>query len=142
MNDKKIKESLLIAEELAKELCTGKPSTSLLTKQWKEQHPEQAQRIKAQDGLSEEIDFHDSIDTEEALAHVSRRIVFARKNLRYLFIGIAASLLLVTGFSALWMQTDETRKGDEWISAAPEAPLTTIATPDGAQVELGEKDSR
>ena len=63
MTDQKLKESMQIAEELAKEICTGKPSTSLLAQKWKEESPELYEEIRKQENLSQEISFHESIDT-------------------------------------------------------------------------------
>lgn len=39
MTINKIEESIQIAEELAKEICTGKESDSLSAQQWKKAHP-------------------------------------------------------------------------------------------------------
>ena len=74
MTDQKLKESMQIAEELAKEICIAEPSTSILAQKWKEESPELYEEIRKQESLSQEISFHDSIDTKQALEEVSSRL--------------------------------------------------------------------
>lgn len=154
MSDQKIKESIQIAEELAKEICTGKPSTSLLAQGWKEEDPERYAEIRGQEKLAEEIAFHDSIDTNEALNEVSRRITPATKdgrfgrrslnnrrslfNRRTLFnIGIAASFLLILGTAATWLwMENQDKEIAEWVASVPVASKTSLTTQNDEPVEL------
>lgn len=142
MSDQKIKESIQIAEELAKEICTGKSSTSLLAQAWKEEEPEGYEEILRQEKLAEEIAFHDSIDTHEALKEVNRKIMpaagsekFGRRTLYN--IGIAASFLLILGAATTWLWMDNREKEiAEWVASVPVAPKTSLTTPNNEPVEL------
>lgn len=142
MSDQKIKESIQIAEELAKEICTGKPSTSLLAQAWKEESPERYEEIRRQEKLAEEIAFHDSIDTHEALKEVNRKIMpatgsekFGRRTLYN--IGIAASFLLILGAATTWLWMENREKEiAEWVASVPVAPKTSLTTPNNEPVEL------
>lgn len=148
MSDQKIKESIQIAEELAKEICTGKPSTSLLAQGWKEEEPERYAEIRGQEKLAEEIAFHDSIDTNEALNEVSRRITpsthggrFGRRTLsnRHILynIGIAASFLLILGTATTWLWMENRDKEiAEWVASVPVTPNTSLTTQNDEPVEL------
>lgn len=138
MTDEKIKESILIAEEVGKEICTGKVSTSALAEQWKGKSPELYEDLKKQSRIAEEIAFHNSINTTEALQEINKRIVLPpanRFNLR--IIGIAASLLLIAGISSLWIWTDRQEKDmTEWTSTIPGQSKPVLTTQDHKIVEL------
>lgn len=142
MSDQKIKESIQIAEELAKEICTGKPSTSLLAQEWKEESPERYEEIRRQEKLAEEIAFHNSIDTNEALKEVSRKIMptigSERVGRRTLYnIGIAASFLLILGTAATWLWMENREKEiAEWVASMPTTPKTSLITQNDEPVEL------
>lgn len=139
MTDDKIKESIQIAEELAKEICTGKASTSSLAGEWKEESPELYEELRKQEQLPEEISFHDSIDVEESLQQVNRRIILPprRFNMR-MISSIAASFLLIIGTAALWMWMENSREESipEWAASAPVAPKPSITAQDEKPMEL------
>lgn len=139
MTDDKIKESIQIAEELAKEICTGKTSTSSLAGEWKEESPELYEELRKQEQLPEEISFHDSIDVEESLQQVNRRIILPprRFNMR-MISSIAASFLLIIGTAALWMWMENSRAESipEWAASAPVAPKPSITAQDEKPMEL------
>lgn len=139
MTDDKIKESIQIAEELAKEICTGKTSTSSLAGEWKEESPELYEELRKQKQLPEEISFHDSIDVEESLQQVNRRIILPprRFNMR-MISSIAASFLLIIGTAALWMWMENSRAESipEWAASAPVAPKPSITAQDEKPMEL------
>lgn len=139
MTDDKIKESIQIAEELAKEICTGKTSTSSLAGEWKEESPELYEELRKQEQLPEEISFHDSIDVEESLQQVNRRIILPprRFNMR-MISSIAASFLLIIGTAALWMWMENSREESipEWAASAPVAPKPSITAQDEKPMEL------
>lgn len=133
-----------IARELAKEICTGKPSTSLLVQKWKEGAPTMYEEIRKQENLIEDITFHDSIDTEEALKRVNRSIVLpARKIDRHTIynIGIAASFLLILGTAAIWLWMDNRKDAvAEWATSVPISPKTSIIVQNNESVELAENN--
>lgn len=139
MTDDKIKESIQIAEELAKEICTGKTSTSSLAGEWKEESPELYEELRKQEQLPEEISFHDSIDVEKSLQQVNRRIILPprRFNMR-MISSIAASFLLIIGTAALWMWMENSREESipEWAASAPVAPKPSITAQDEKPMEL------
>jgi ferric-dicitrate binding protein FerR (iron transport regulator) len=144
MTDQKLKESMQIAEELAKEICTGKPSTSLLAQKWKEESPELYEEIRKQENLSQEISFHESIDTGRALEEVNSRIVlparrFGRRTIYN--IGIAASFLLVLGAATmwLWMKNSEETVA-EWAASVPEPAKISLIAQNDEPVELAESN--
>lgn len=144
MTDQKLKESMQIAEELAKEICTGEPSTSLLAKKWKEESPELYEEIRKQESLLQEISFHDSIDTRQALEEVNSRLNLPAKRFgrRAIYnIGIAASFLLILGTAAtwLWMRNSEETVA-EWATSIPEPAKTSLIAQNNKPVELTESD--
>lgn len=144
MTDQKLKESMQIAEELAKEICTGKPSTSLLAQKWKEESPELYEEIRKQENLSQEISFHDSIDTRQALEEVSSRLNLPTRRFgrRIIYnIGIAASFLLILGTAAtwLWMRNSEETVA-EWAASVPEPAKISLIAQNDEPVELAESN--
>lgn len=138
MKDEKTTDYIRIADEVAKELIEGKPSTSLLLERWKKENPRLYRQLKEQEHLPEEMAFHDSIDVEEALGNVRRRLFAHRTAGRTLRIfSAAASVLLLLGISALWL----TRKGEEakvpeWATYVPGNEKTSIVTHDNRTVTL------
>lgn len=144
MKDQKLKESIQIAEEMAKEICTGKPSTSLLAQQWKKESPDLYGEIRKQENLLQEISFHHSIDTEKALEEVNRHIVppARRFNRRTLYnIGVAASFLLILGTATLWLWTENREKAiAEWAASVPVPTKTSIIAQNDASIELAESN--
>lgn len=144
MTDQKFKESMQIAEELAKEICTGKPSTSLLAQKWKEESPKLYEEIRKQEDLPQEISFHDSIDTRQALEEVSSRLTLPTKRFgrRIIYnIGIAASFLLILGTAAtwLWMRNSEETVA-EWAASVPEPAKISLIAQNEEPVELAESN--
>lgn len=139
MTDDKIKESIQIAEELAKEICTGKTSTSSLAGEWKEESPQLYEELRKQEQLPEEISFHDSINVEESLQQVNKRIILPprRFNMR-MISSIAASFLLIIGTAALWLWMENNREEiiPEWAASAPVAPSPSITAQNEQPVEL------
>lgn len=139
MTDDKIKESIQIAEELAKEICTGKTSTSSLAGEWKEESPQLYEELRKQEQLPEEISFHDSINVEESLQQVNKRIILPprRFNMR-MISSIAASFLLIIGTAALWLWMENNREEiiPEWAASAPIAPSPSITAQNEQPVEL------
>lgn len=143
MIDEKINESIWIAEELAKEVCTGKNSTSLLADKWRKQSPTLYEEIHNQHDLPREIAFHNAVDTDAALAEVSKRIVFpGRKLPLFRIVSIAASFLFIIGSTALWLWIDSSKDEEvnvpQWASAVPEVSRSSIITPDYQAIELKE----
>ena len=144
MTDQKLKESMQVADELAKEICTGKPSTSLLAQKWKEESPELYKEIQEQENLSQEISFHDSIDTRQALEDVSSRLNLPPRRFgrRIIYnIGIAASFLLILGTAAtwLWMRNSEETIA-EWAASVPEPAKISLIAQNDEPVELAESN--
>ena len=144
MTDQKLKESMQVAEELAKEICTGEPSTSLLAQKWKEESPELYEEIRKQESLSQEISFHDSIDTKQALEEVSSRLNLPPRRFgkRIIYnIGIAASFLLILGTAAtwLWMRNSEETVA-EWAASVPEPAKISLIAQNDEPVELAESN--
>lgn len=144
MTDQKLKESMQVAEELAKEICTGEPSTSLLAQKWKEESPELYEEIRKQESLSQEISFHDSIDTRQALEEVNSRLNLPPRRFgrRIIYnIGIAASFLLILGTAAtwLWMRNSEEAIA-EWAASVPEPARTSLIAQNDEPVELAESN--
>ena len=144
MTDQKLKESMQVADELAKEICTGKPSTSLLAQKWKEESPELYKEIQEQENLSQEISFHDSIDTKQALEEVSSRLNLPPRRFgRHIIynIGIAASFLLIFGMAAtwLWMRNSEETIA-EWAASVPEPAKISLIAQNDEPMELAESN--
>lgn len=144
MTVQKIKESMQIAEELAKEICTGEPSTSLLAQKWKEESPQLYEDILRQENLAQEISYHDSIDTKQALEDVSQHIVPSRRRLsrRAIYnIGIAASFLLILGTATTWLWLGNSEDAlAEWAASVPEPAKTSLIAQNDEPVELAESD--
>lgn len=144
MTDNKIKESILVAEELAKEICTGEPSTSLLAESWKRENPDLNEEIRKQENLPQEIRFHDSIDTEKELEKINRRIISPARRFdrRAIYnIGIAASFLLILGTASLWLWMESREDAAiEWAASVPVAPKTSIIAQNDEPVELAESN--
>lgn len=141
MTDDQIKESIRIAEELAKEICTGEASTSHLATKWKEESPALYEEIKKQEHLPQEISFHDSIDTGEALREVNKRIAPPARRLSFRAIGIAASFLLIIGAAGWWLWNGNQEKVTaDWTSSIPGDSKTSIITPNNQAVELTENN--
>lgn len=141
MTDNQIKESIRIAEELAKEICTGQASTSHLATKWKEESPELYEKIKKQEYLPQEISFHDSINTEEALQEVNKRIVLPTRRFSIRTIGIAASFLLIIGAASWWLWSGNQEKVTEnWTSSIPGDSKTSIVTQNNQAVVLTENN--
>lgn len=142
MTDDKIKESIQIAEELAKEICTGKTSTSPLAGEWKEESPKLYEELLRQEQLPNEISFHDSINVDESLQQVNKRIVLPprRFNIRVIS-SVAASFLLIIGTATLWLwMEDREEVVPEWVASAPVAPKTSIIAQNDEPVELAESN--
>ena len=59
MDINKYKESIQIAEEISKEICTGKDSTSRLVKEWKKNSAGLYKELQQQQRLAEEMKFRD-----------------------------------------------------------------------------------
>lgn len=142
MIDKKIKESIQIAEELAKEVCTGNPSTSRMVESWKEESPILYRDLQKQESLPQEISFHDSINIEESLKEINRRMIIPTRKFSIRTIGIAASFLLAIGATSLWLWTGEQKKATtEWASSIPGNPRVSIVAQDNKTFTLKEKCS-
>lgn len=142
MTDEEVKESMLIAEEIAKEICTGKTSTSSLAQQWKEQSPDLYHELRKQEQLAEEIAFHDAVDTQQVWEEISRHIAPAERRMgrRTLYkIGIAASFLLILGAAGLWLWNGrEAENMAEWAASIPENPNPCLTVQNDQPVELTE----
>lgn len=142
MTDEKIKESIQIAEELAKEICTNKASTSSLAREWKEKSLELYEELRKQEQLPDEISFHDSINVDESLQQVNKRIVLPprRFNIRVIS-SVAASFLLIIGTVTLWLWMENKEEAiPEWVASAPVAPKTSIIAQNDEPVELAESN--
>lgn len=142
MIDDKIKENIQIAQELAKEICTGKTSTSPLAGEWKEESPELYEELRKQEQLPDEISFHDSINVNEALQQVNKRIILPprRFNIRVIS-SVAASFLLIIGTATLWLWMENREEVvPEWVASAPAAPKTSIIAQNDEPVELAESN--
>ncbi|MBQ8501430.1 MAG: DUF4974 domain-containing protein [Bacteroides sp.] len=109
-SDSKIKDCILIAEELAQEFCTGRVSTSLLANSWKEENPTLYTDLKKQEHLAEELAFHDAQDAESALRETEKYLTVPPKRITvWPFVRIAASVLLVVGMATLWLLQKESK---------------------------------
>lgn len=148
MTDTKIKESIQIAEEVAKEICSGKPSTSAMLEQWKQQSPAVYEELHKQERLLQEMAFHDSISIEDSLRKVNKRIVTASpsssRRLIVRTIGIAASFLLVVGSVTWWMwpQTHEQNRivAEASLPGNSRTSLTIQNNETTATLEINEKN--
>lgn len=142
MTDEKIKESIQIAEELAKEICTNKTSTSSLAREWKEKSSELYEELRKQEQLPDEISFHDSINVDESLQQVNKRLVLPPRKLNIRLISsIAASFLLIIGTAALWLWMENKEETvPEWVASAPVTPKTSIIAQNDEPVELAESN--
>ena len=140
MTDDKIKESIQIAEEVAKEICTGKTSTSPLAGEWKEELPKLYEELLKQEQLPDEISFHDSINVDEALQQVNKRIVLPPRRFNiHVISSIAASFLLIIGTATLWLWMENREEVvPEWVASVPVAPKTSIIAQNDEPVELAE----
>ena len=137
MTDDKIKESIRIAEELAKEICTGKAADSPLVEKWKADSPALYEELSKQERLPQEIAFHDSINVESALKETNKRIVSTPRRFSIRTIGIAASFLLIAGAATLWLHTDNRKDvSTEWMSATPGNSNPSIISRDNKAIEL------
>ena len=137
MDINKYKESIQIAEEISKEICTGKDSTSRLVKKWKKNSAGLHKELQQQQKLAEEIKFRDSIELEGPLRNIHQRISPSRK----LFIrtsGIAASLILAVALTSLWLWQKEEREAVRWASTVPGKEPSSIITCDNRAVTLKE----
>lgn len=142
MTDDKIKESIQIAEELAKEIYTNKTSTSSLAGEWKEKSPELYEELRKQEQLPDEISFHASINVDESLQQVNKRIILPprRFNIRVIS-SIAASFLLIIGTATLWLWMENKKEPiPEWVTSVPVAPKTSIIAQNDEPVELAESN--
>ncbi|EKJ90847.1 protein of unknown function (DUF4974) [Bacteroides finegoldii] len=142
MTDDKIKESIQIAEEVAKEICTGKTSTSPLAGEWKEELPKLYEELLKQEQLPDEISFHDSINVDEALQQVNKRIVLPPRRFNiHVISSIAASFLLIIGTATLWLWMENREEVvPEWVASVPVAPKTSIIAQNDEPVELAENN--
>lgn len=140
MTDNKLQESIRLAEELARELCTGETSDSTLLKEWKEQSPALYDSIRRQQTLSEEIRFRDSIDTEEPLRQIHRKLTPGRRihTLAYYIGGIAAGMLLLLGIAHL-MAPPAKPALPEWTAETPGNEKACITTDDHQTLTLEEE---
>lgn len=137
MTDEKVKECVQIAEELAKEICTGETSRSLLAARWKEDFPHLYENMRKKEHLLQEIAFHDSINVEEALEAAQKRIAPSARRFSIRTIGIAASFLLIVGAASFWLWNNDGEKAiTEWTAAIPGSSKTSILSKDNKAVTL------
>lgn len=116
MTEDKVRESLLIAKEIAKEVCSGTPSDSLVFIQWKQKHENEYQKLLVQKNLLADMAYRDSIDADAALRKVSKQIhVSRRRTFVARAIGIAASLVLIVGVSLYVVLSGYSSKGDKEV---------------------------
>lgn len=137
MDINKFKESIQIAEEVSKEICTGKNSNSLLVTKWKKSSTELYKELQQQKKLVEEIKFRDSIELKDSLHTIHQRISPSRT----LFIrtfSIAASLLLIVGIASVWLWQKEEKEAIKWASTIPGKEPSSIITCDNKTVTLKE----
>ncbi|WP_294626927.1 FecR family protein [uncultured Bacteroides sp.] len=147
MTDNNLKESIQLAEALARELYTGKTPDSPLLKAWKEQSPALYESIGRQQTLTEEIRFRESIDPEEALRQLHRRLpppaprkrIITPATLCRLCGGIAAILVLLFGIARLTAPQQAERPLPQWAAAIPGNEKTSISTDGGHRLTLEEK---
>lgn len=137
MDINKFKESIQIAEEVSKEICTGKNSNSLLVTKWKKSSTELYKELQQQRKLAEEIKFRDSIELKDSLHTIHQRISPSRT----LFIrtfSIAASLLLIVSIASVWLWQKEEKEAIKWASTIPGKEPSSIITCDNKTVTLKE----
>ena len=139
MDINKYKESIQIAEEISKEICTGKDSTSRLVKEWKKNSAGLYKELQQQQRLAEEMKFRDSIELEGPLRYIHQPISPSR-NLFIRTSGIAASLILAVALTSLWLWQKEEREAVRWASTVPGKEPSSIITCDNRTVTL--KESR
>ena len=142
MNKDKINESIQIAEEVAKEICTQEPSLLPVADRWKKESPALYEELLKQLDLEEEMKFHESIDVDESLAALHKRM--SSRSQRRLFLQItslAASVLILVGTAVTWLnvkdeETQESALVVDWTEAIPGNEKSIITTADHQQVEL------
>lgn len=142
MTNDKIKESIQIAEEVAAEICSGKPSTSAMAERWKEESPAIYEELRKQEQLLAEMAFHDSVDVEASLRKINKRIT-PPSSRRFMAraIGIAASFLLLIG-TATWWLWPQVQQTDVVAAEAslPKKTQTSITLQNNETVELEESN--
>ena len=141
MNEKKIIESIQIAEEIAKEICTQEPSSLSVADKWKKESPQIYEELMSQQHLEEEMKFHDSIDVDKSLASLNRRM--SNRSHRRLFLQIssmAASVLIIVGTALWWMTEDKEPVKQElvadWTEMLPGNEKSTLTTTDNQTIVL------
>ena len=148
MTINKIEESIQIAEELAKEICTGKESDSLSAQQWKKGSSALYKEIRSQEKLLQEIAFHESIDVDKELESINKRITLPAKRTNkyrlYIISSIAASFLILAGIglATLWTQVNDVRKpvATNWISSIPETSESSLIVSANKTVKLNKNN--
>lgn len=136
MRNHLLKDSIRIAEELAKEICTGETSESALLKDWKENTPKPYKKWLAEATLAEQIAYYRSVDTEGAVQEMHRQI-FSIKRHVFLkrIVSIAASLLLILTVGTLWLMQDKPEEAT-WANAMPGNEKSIITTSDHQTIKL------
>ena len=133
-----MKDDIRIAEELAKELCTGSTSSPLL-QTWKEQSPRLYEELKRQSDLPDSLAFHDSINVKAAMHDVHKRIFptyYNRMRLLRRVCTVAASLLLLVGIGTLWVMQEREKSIKEWTSAMPGKEKASITIGNSQPMQL------
>jgi len=142
MTENKLKESIQIAEEIARELYTGEKSDSALLKEWKKKSPDLYRNICQQQKLTDEIKFRDAIELESALRQIQRRLsLVQRKHTQvcYIrFINMTACLCVLLCISYLLSTTSNKQPIPQWASAIPGNEKAFIST-NNDTVTLDEK---
>ncbi len=142
MTENKLKESIRIAEEIARELYTGEKSDSVLLEEWKKRSPEVYRNICRQQRLTDEIKFRDAIELESAWRQIHRRLSLApRKHpqVRYIrFFSMAACLCVLLCISYLLSTTSDKQPIPQWASVIPGNEKAFIPT-NNDTVTLDEK---
>lgn len=140
MNQEKLEESILLAEELAEEICSDKKPTSQRVQEWKEKAPELYEAICQRHEWTEQMAFHDTVDIEKALEQMHVRLGIRsrrRKMIGWMATGIAASVAVCLGVY-LWLsatnETPSAKSTVEWISALPASGQSLITATDEALV--------
>lgn len=141
MENEDYKNSILIAEELVKEVCEKKNSQSLLFKEWKVKNPELYEQMSAQKEWVDKITFYNQVDITTARQNIRNRLFLNNRRTLFVRIGsIAALVIVLLVIGAFMFLRGETQLKEEgvplWAKTIPGNERATIITSDNQAVQL------
>ena len=141
MENEDYKNSILIAEELVKEVCEKKNSQSLLFKEWKVKNPELYEQMSAQKEWVDKITFYNQVDITTARQNIRNRLFLNNRRTLFVRIGsIAALVIVLLAIGAFMFLRGETQLKEEgvplWAKTIPGNERATIITSDNQAVQL------